>query len=75
MALSNGATKKGQLDREDGPAREWPEQNASACYRNGKLHREDGPATDGNLGQSWYLNGKRHRIDGPAAEYADGQKQ
>lgn len=67
--------KKGELHREDGPAREWPAKNARAWYRNGKLHREDGPASEGPLGRIWHLNGKKHRVDGPAVELADGSKQ
>ena len=67
--------KEGKLHREDGPAREWPAENAKAWYRNGKLHRDDGPAMDGPLGKSWYRNGKRHREDGPAVEHADGRKE
>jgi hypothetical protein len=67
--------KEGKYHREDGPAREWPAQDAKAWYRNGKLHRDDGPAMVGPLGKSWHRNGKRHREEGPAVEHADGRKE
>ena len=67
--------KKGQLHREDGPAREWANGDKS-WWLKGQLHREDGPAIEyANGDKEWYLNGQLHRVDGPACEYANGDKQ
>jgi hypothetical protein len=50
---------KGQLHREDGPAREWSDGD-KYWYINGQRHREDGPAVEYSVGNEkcfkWYLN-------------------
>jgi hypothetical protein len=61
--------EKGQLHREDGPARFG--ENYEFWYINGKLHREDGPAYINGYKKIWYINGKRHCEDGPAFIYRD----
>jgi len=64
----------GELHREDGPAKEWPD-GSKEWYLNGELHREDGPAKEYTNGEKyWYGNGKLHREHGPAVEYANGTK-
>ena len=66
--------EKGQLHREDGPAREWTD-GTKQWYINGLCHREDGPAVEYNDGsKEWYINGKLHREDGPAIEWSNGYK-
>ena len=52
--------EKGQLHREDGPAREWDNGSKEWCI-NGKLHREDGPAVEWHGGDKWWcLNDKSY---------------
>ena len=66
--------EKGDLHREDGPAREWSDGD-KYWYINGQRHREDGPAFEGSNGDKyWLINGKFHREDGPAIEYYYGDK-
>ena len=66
--------RKGQLHRENGPAREWAD-GLKEWWVNGKLHREDGPAREWADGyKEWWINNQRHREDGPAVERTDGTK-
>jgi hypothetical protein len=37
--------KDGQMDREDGPALEWPD-GTTEWFRKGQRYREDGPASN-----------------------------
>ena len=67
--------EKGQLHREDGPAREYS-NGTKEWWINGELHREDGPAIEWYDGSKcWYIKGKYHREDGPAFEYRNGYKE
>jgi len=50
---------KGQLHREDGPARELANGISKAWYINGNLHREDGAAIEWYGKKSWWINGKK----------------
>lgn len=51
---------KGQLHREDGPAREYKDGTKS-WWLNGKLHRLDGPAVEYSDGfKEWYINDKHY---------------
>ena len=50
----------GNLHREDGPAREYPDGN-KYWHLNGHLHREDGPAVEwANGTKLWYLNDQEY---------------
>jgi hypothetical protein len=66
---------EGRLDREDGPARIFP-NGREEWLRHGKLHRPDGPAiVHANGSEKWYLDGRRHREDGPACTYVNGTEK
>jgi hypothetical protein len=65
--------EKGQLHREDGPAREYS-NGSKEWWINGQRHREDGPAVESDVSNDWYINGQLHREDGPAVEWSDGTK-
>jgi hypothetical protein len=66
--------EKGQIHREDGPAREYL-NGPKEWYKNGQLHRKDGPAVEYPDGYKvWYKNEKLHREDGPAVEWANDFK-
>ena len=67
--------EKGELHREDGPAREFV-NGTKVWYINGLRHRKDGPAIEHGDGyRVWYLHGKCHREDGPAIYHHLGYKE
>ena len=50
----------GDLHREDGPARTWPNSTREEWLLHGKAHREDGPAYISVSGhKGWWLHGVR----------------
>lgn len=64
--------ENGQLHREDGPARIWPEGTQEWWFE-GLPHREGGPAvTYPNGGYKWFRHGCLHRKDGPAVVRESG---